>query len=129
MIYNSAMLGEASGDIDFNTDDFSVLLVGQGYEFDRKAHTVLADISDEIVAEGYVRKEVEVTVTPDNVNDRVDIELGGAVWNPSTITAYGAVYFKAVDGRLVYFNDFEGPVTSTNAAFTLPSSTIRKQNT
>lgn len=135
-VYNSAMKDEAIGSIDYDTDTFYVLLVGAGYTFDRKLHTKRSDITDEVVADGYTEggQAAAIVVDEDTANDRTDIGLGGAVWNPSTIAANGAVYYKRRGGaasadELVYYNDFGMEVTSTNAAFTLASSTIRKQNT
>lgn len=135
-VYNSAMKDEAIGSIDYDTDTFFVLLVGPGYTFDRKLHTKRSDITDEVVADGYTEggQEASIVITEDAINDRTEIELGGSIWNPSTITAYGAVYYKSRGGaasadELVYYNDFGMAVSSTNAAFTLAFSMIRKQNT
>lgn len=135
IIYNSAMLDEASGAIDYDTDTFYVMLVGDSYTADKKLDTRRDDVTGEVVGEGYASggQAVNVTVTADNAFDRVIIELGGAVWPASTITAYGAVYYKRrggdpSDDELVYFNDFEQAVSSTDGTFTLNPSTIRKQS-
>lgn len=135
LIFNSALTDEATGAVDYDTDTFYVMLVGDGYDPDKKNDSKRSDVIDEITGDGYTAGgvEVDVTVAEDDANDRVDIELGGAVWNPASITAYGAVYYKRRGGaasadELIYYNDFGGPITSTNAAFTLEASTIRKQN-
>ncbi len=135
MIYNSALLDEAAGDIDYDSDTFYVMLVDETYVANKKIHKDRSDVVGEIVGDGYTAggMAVDVTISESDTNDTVDIELGGALWPVSTITAYGAVYYKrrggvASDDELVYFNDFGGAVSSTNGSFTLESSIIRKQN-
>jgi hypothetical protein len=132
MIYNSLMRDEAIGAVDFDNDTFYVMLVN-GYTPDKKNHKRRSDVTGEIVADGYTAggQAVAITVTEDDVNDLVEISLGGAVWNPSTISATAAVYYKrrggvASDDELVYCNEFGIEASSTNGAFTLASSMIRK---
>lgn len=134
MIYNSLMRDEAIGNIDFETDSVYVLLLSSGYTPD-KNHDKRSDLTNEIVADGYTEggQAAEVTVTEDGDNNRVEISLGGAVWNPATITARYAVYYKrrggsSADDELIYCNEFPSDVSSTSGSFTVQASTIRKQN-
>ena len=134
-VYNAALFNEATGDIDYDSDTFYVMLVDDTYVANKKTDSNRGDVTGEIVADGYTAggMAVDVSLTQDDASDTVEIALGGAVWPVSTITARGAVYYKRRGGaasadELVYCNDFGFNVSSTNAAFTLESSMIRKQN-
>lgn len=135
LIYDSALDDEARGDIDFDTDDFKVMLLGAAYVPNKGGHTRRSDLSAEVAGVGYVAggKDVVVSVTKDTVNHRVDIALGGADWPGSTITARYAAYYKSRGGaaaldELVAVIDFNGLVVSTAGMFSLTASTLRIQN-
>ena len=54
-------------------------------------------------------------------------------WPTSTITAAGAVIYKSRGGassadELIFYNDFGGNVSSSNATFSVGSTVIIKQN-
>ena len=66
-------------------------------------------------------------------NDRIEISLGGASWEASTITARGLVYYKSRGGapsadELVAYIDFGEDVVSQNGTFAVTASTLRIQN-
>lgn len=135
LIYNSALDDLARGNIDFAADTFKVMLVTSGYTEDKDAHLKRSSVTNEVTGDGYQAggEAVTVSVTKDTANDRIDISLGGASWDPATITARKAVYYKARGGassadELVAVVDFGADVTSTGAAFTLSASTLRLQN-
>ncbi len=135
VVYNSAVDDMAHGFLKFSSDAFKVMLVTSGYTPDKDLDTKRSDVTDEVIGYNYVDggRNVSVSVLKNTANDRVDITLGGTDWGFSTITAAGAVYYKAHGGaasadELVAFVDFGGDVASTNGTFTLTSSTLRIQN-
>ncbi len=135
-IFNSALRDEATGAIDYDTDNFKVMLLTAAAEPSKDAWAKRSDVTNEVVGTGYTAGGAAVVVAVgavDTANDRVDISLGGATWANATITARYAVYYKARGGadtadELVAVNDFGADVASTAAAFALAESTYRKQN-
>jgi len=136
LIFNSALVDEASGAIDYDSDAFRCMLVTGAYAADKQTHRRRSDITGEVASgSGYTADGVDadVSVTENAANDRIDITLGAVNWPASTITAAGAVYYKARGGsaeadELVAYIDFNGNVSSTSGVFSLSASTIRKQN-
>lgn len=135
-IFNSAVRDEATGAIDYDTDNFKVMLLTAAAAPNKDAWAKRSDVTNEVVGAGYTAGGAAVVVAVgavDTANDRVDISLGGATWANATITARYAVYYKARGGaatadELVAVNDFGADVASTAAAFALAASTYRKQN-
>lgn len=135
-IFNSAIRDEAVGNIDYDSDEFGVMLLTDAAAPNKDAWTKRSDVTNEVVGAGYTAGGATVAVSVgavDTANDRVDISLGGNTWNNATITARYAVYFKKRGGaaaadELVAVNDFGADVTSTAAAFALAATTLRKQN-
>jgi len=135
LIYNSALDDIARGNIDVLADTIKVMLVGSGYTENKDTHTKRSDVTSEVAGAGYTAGGATVTptITKDNATDRIDIGLPGSVWNPATITARKAVYYKSRGGaasadELIAVVDFGSDVVSTAAAFTLSASTLRIQN-
>lgn len=118
----------AAGSIQFASDAFKVMLVN-GYTADKDGHETRADVTGEVAGTGYAAggAMVTVAVVADPVADRTDIELGGATWPASTISATGAVYYTAADELIAYI-DFGGTISSLVGSFTLQSSTIQIYN-
>lgn len=136
LIYTSFFRDAVKGDIDLDTDTYRMMLVTSAYT-ENKDHAKRSDITNEVAAGGgYTAGGSVVTLTPtlDTANDRLDIAIGSVNWPTATITAAGAVVYKARGGaasadELVCFLDFGGDVTSTNGTFTVtPSSPVRIQN-
>lgn len=135
-IFNSAIRDEAVGNIDYDSDEFGVMLLTDAATPNKDTWATRSDVTNEVVGTGYTAGGATVAVSVgavDTANDRVDISLGGNTWNSATITARYAVYFKKRGGaatadELVAVNDFGANVTSTAAAFALAASTLRKQN-
>lgn len=130
--YNSTVFDAVTGNIDFNTDTFYVMLVGAGYTADVDAHSKRSHVTaNEITGTGYTAggQAVSCTVTQDNTNNRTTVSFAQVTWPSSTISAAeGAVYYKRRGGadtadELVLFDDFTSTTTS-NGTFTLNASTI-----
>ncbi len=141
LIYNRALELWARGNIDFDTDTFRVMLTTSGYTENKDTHDSRDDVPNENRGTGNTAggNTATVTVTLDNVNDRLEITLGGTTWPASTITARKAVYYKARGGaasadELIAVNDSFGPggvsqdVVTTAGTFTLNASTLRINN-
>jgi hypothetical protein len=136
IIFNSALDDALRGNIDFDTDSFRAMLVTSSYSPNKDTHTKRSDVTNEVGASGSYAAgggTATVTVTKDTVNDRIDISLGAVSFTTATITARGAVYYKARGGassadELVAYIDFVSDVTSTAGTFSLTASTLRIQN-
>ena len=135
LVYNSAIYDVVRGPIDFDTDTFKVMLVTSAYTPSQDNHDKRDDVTNEVSGTGYTAGGVTTacTVTQDNANDRVTLSFASVSWATSTITARGAVIYKARGGaasadNLVCYIDFGADVVSTAATFTLGSSTITLQN-
>ena len=135
LIYNSCIDDMARNAIDFDTDSFKVMLVTASYSPDKDAHLKRSSVTNEITGTGYTAGGVSapVTVTKDTANDKVTIEFAAVSWPSSTITARGAVYYKARGGassadELVAYNDFGSNITTSNGTFSLAASTLTLQN-
>ena len=135
LIYNSCIDDMARNAIDFDTDSFKVMLVTASYSADKDAHLKRSSVTNEISGTGYTAGGVSaaVTVTKDTANDKVTIEFAAVSWPSSTITARGAVYYKARGGassadELVAYNDFGSNITTSNGTFSLAASTLTLQN-
>lgn len=138
--YNSVIDDMTSGNIDFGSDTFKVLLVTDSYIPDKRNHTKRSDITNEVSGSGYLIGGADVTVTKtvDSAHNIVNVSLGSASWANSTITARGAVYFKSLGGAssndpLISFIEFvvagvPADVRSINGLFSLSHSTMRIEN-
>ena len=130
---NSIFRDMVTGQVDMDTDSFKVMLLTSGYTPNKDTHTKRSDVeASEVVGTAYVAGGTAVTVTVDavdTVNDDVQINLGGAAWAASTITARYAAYYKTRGGaatadELVYIVDFGSDQVSSNGTFTLNASSI-----
>ena len=135
LIYNSAVDDMARGLIDFDTDTFKVLLVTSSYTPNKDTNERRDDVTNEVTGAGYSTggATCTVTVTKDTGNDKVTISLGAVSWTSSTLTARGAVYYKARGGassadELVAYNDFGSNISTTGGTFAVAASTITLQN-
>ncbi len=69
----------------------------------------------------------------DSGANRVNINLGSAIWTNATIAASGAIYYKvsssgAFNDDLICFVEFDQEAISTNGSFTVTPSVLRVQN-
>jgi hypothetical protein len=132
-VYDSGAEGMALGTVAFGMDTFKVLLVTSAYTPDKVAHTKRSDVTGEVAGTGYTAGGAAVTIVIDaTAADVTGVELGGANWPVSTISAAGAVYYDsrgaAEDDDLVCFVDFGGTVTSLAGTFALQQSVIQLYN-
>jgi hypothetical protein len=134
LIYNSAIDDMARGAIDWDTDSFKVMLVTSTYSPDKDTHLKRSSVTNEVTGTGYTAGGVSTacTVTKDTANDKVTIQFAAVSWASSTITARGAVYYKARGGlssadELVAYNDFGSNIITTNGTFSLAASTLTLQ--
>jgi hypothetical protein len=135
-VYNSALENAAKGAIDFDTDTFKMLLVTSSYSANKDTHEYRDDVTNEVAnGNGYTTggATTACTVAKDNATDRVTITFAATNWTTSTITAAAAVVYKSRGGassadELVFYNDFGGNVSSSNATFSVGSTAMLYQN-
>jgi hypothetical protein len=134
-IYNSAIDDLANGNIDFGADTFNLLLVTSSYTANKDTHVKRDDVTNEATGTGYTAggAATACTVTKDTATDKVTLSFASVSFSTATITAAGAVIYKARGGtadadELVAFIDFGGDVSSTAATFSVGVSTITFQN-
>ena len=126
LIYNSFFTDLSKGAIDLDTDTFKLMLVTSAYT-PTKTHAKRSDITNEVTGTGYTAGGAtlaNVTVTQDNTNDLAKFDADDVSWVTSTITARGAVLYKARGGaasadELVKYFDFGSDQSSVGAAFTV----------
>lgn len=136
LIYNAMLNRLVTGNINYSSDTFKVMLTTSSYTEDKDAHDFRNDVTNEVSGTGYTAGGNTITVTVsalDTANDRQELIMGGTTWPSSTITARKAVYYKSRGGastadELIMVNDFGSDVSTTAGTFTLNSSTIRNQN-
>jgi hypothetical protein len=135
LIYNSAIDDMARGAIDFDTDTFKIMLVTSSYTPNKDTHDRRDDVTNEVTGTGYSTggSTIACTVTKDTANDKVTLQFASTSWASSTITARAAVVYKSRGGassadELVFYNDFDADVSTTNGTFTVAASTITLQN-
>lgn len=136
LIFNSCLEDAARGAIDFDTDTFKTLLVTSSYTPNKDTHTKRSDVTNEVAnGNGYTTAGATTacTVAKDTATDKVTLTFAAASWPTSTITARGAVIYKARGGassadELVAYVDFGGDVVSSGGTFSLSASVITWQN-
>lgn len=136
ILYNSMMHDIAVGAIDFDTDTFKCMLVTSSY-VPSKSHAKRSDITNEVTGTGYTAGGNTATATVAAVNNTTnlqDISWSITSWTTSTITARGAVVYKARGGassadELVGYLDFVTDQSSSGGTFTVTVGTpLRLQN-
>ena len=126
LIYNSFFTDLSKGNIDLDTDTFKLMLVTSAYT-PTKTHAKRSSITNEVTGTGYSAGGAtlaNVTVTQDDTNDLAKFDADDVSWANSTITARGAVLYKARGGassadELVKYFDFGSDQSSVGAAFTV----------
>ena len=126
-IFNSFKRDIANGSINLATDAVKMMLVGSAYTPNIDTHAKRSDVTNEVSGTGYtaggialVNKTVTMNTTSDKgVFDADDITLSNA-----TITARGAVLYKARGGvssadELIAYLDFGADITSTAGNFNI----------
>ena len=136
VVFNSAISDVIGNRINFGTDTFKVMLVTAAYTPDKNTHKKRSAVTGEVTGQGYTAGGLTTTVdvAEDLANSRDDISFGNVAWVNSTLSARGAVIYKALGGAasadpLVAYVDFGEVVTSQNSAFAATfSSPLRFQN-
>lgn len=132
VLYNSFKRDIMNGNIDLDTDDIKVMLVTSAYTPDIDLHTKRSDITNEVVGAGYTAGGASITTpvtSADNTNDRGIFDGDDLTWASSTITARGAVLYKARGGassadELIGYMDFVSDKVSTNGNFTITMNAV-----
>lgn len=104
---------------------FRMLLTSSGYT-PSKAHDRRDDVTNELATgDGYTAKgkQVTMTVSTDQANNRTSISFSAPSWSNSSFTARYGVVFRdrggtAADDELMATLDFGQDVTTTNGTFT-----------
>lgn len=134
LVYNSMIEDLCNGDLQFDVTGFKVALVGSGYNA-VKSHSRFSDVTNEVTGTGYTAggQGTTVTISKDNVANRVDLAFSNVAWSNATVTARGAVIYFAAGvanaNPLVAYVDFNQEISSTNASFAVTfSAPLRFQN-
>ncbi len=124
--YQSFMVDALSGRIDLFTNKVGVLLVTSDYRPDVAMHMRRGDIHGEVVGAGYEFGGKVCKLGISVASRLITIQLPKLTWDPSTITACGAVAYQARGGvssedeLIAYVN--LGNQISTAGAFVLSLS-------
>ena len=127
VIYNSFKRDIMNGSIDLDTDTINVMLVTSTYTPNQDAHTKRSDVTNEVSGTGYSAGGAALAgkaVTVDNTDNEGVFDANDLTWSTSTITARGAVLYKARGGassadELICYIDFGSDKSSTAGNFTL----------
>lgn len=127
VVYNAGKKYLLNGAVDCDTDTLKVMLVTSSYTPDQDAHAFRSDVTNEVSGTGYTTGGAALTnksVTQDNTNNKAYLDADDLVWTTATITARGAVIYKARGGaatadELLCYIDFTTDKTSTAANFTI----------
>lgn len=124
VIYTSFKRDIANGAIDLDTDAINVMLVTSAYTASA-AHTKRSDITNEVTGTGYSAGGAALaSKTVANVGTTGVFDAADLTWSTSTITARGAVLYKARGGassadELICYIDFGADKVSTAGNFTI----------
>ena len=127
VLYNSFKRDIMNGAIDLDTDTINVMLVTSSYSPDIDTHDKRDDITNEVAGTGYSAGGAALankTVTADTTDDEGVFDADNLTWSSASITARGAVLYKARGGassadELIAYIDFGADKTSTSADFTI----------
>lgn len=125
VIYNSFKRDIMNGALDLDTDTIKVMLVTSAYTPDQDAHTKRSDITNEVSGTGYSAGGSALAnkaVTADNTDNEGVFDADDLSWASATITARGAVLYKARGGaasadELLCYIDFGSDIASTGGTF------------
>lgn len=127
VIYNAFKKYIMNGSIDLDTDTINVMLVTSTYTPDQDTHEYRDDITNEVSGTGYSAGGSALAgkaVTADNTDNEGVFDANDLSWSTSTITARGAVLYKARGGassadELICYLDFGSDKISTAGTFTI----------
>lgn len=127
VIYNAFKKYIMNGSIDLDTDTINVMLVTSSYTPDQDLHEYRDDVTNEVSGTGYTAGGSALAgkaVTADNTDNEGVFDANDVSWSTSTITARGAVLYKARGGassadELICYIDFGSDKISTAGTFTI----------
>ena len=131
MVFNVAKLNVVKGDLDFDTADIRIALIGatahaSAYDPDNANLTACFATAVEASGTGYVRKDIaSVTTQQDDTNDRSEILIGAQTWTGADFgETQGLLVYVHVDGTdandlPISFHDDGFPVTTNGGDLTV----------
>ena len=116
-----------NGNIDLDTDTINVMLVTSSYTPNQDTHDYRDDVTNEVSGTGYVAGGAALAgkaVTQDDTDNEGVFDATDLTWSTSTITARGAVLYKARGGassadELIAYIDFGEDKVSSAGNFTI----------
>jgi len=138
--FNAGIRAIVTGQMNLASDSFKMMLLTGTVlgETEKDTFDFRNDITTEVAnGGGYVTGGAAVALTVaavDTVNNDVEITASPVVWANATISATGAVIYKARGGassadELLCYIDFSGVVASTNGTYTVtPTGSLKFQN-
>jgi hypothetical protein len=126
-IFNSFKRDIANGSIDLDTDTIKLMLVAAAYVPNIDTHAKRSDVTNEVSGAGYTSGGIALankTVTMNTTSDKGVFDADDVVISTATITARGAVLYKARGGassadELIAYLDFGSDITSTAGNFNI----------
>lgn len=126
-IFNSFKRDIANGSINLATDAVKIMLVGSAYTPNIDTHTKRSDVTNEVSGTGYTAGGIALvnkTVTMNTTSDKGVFDADDVTLSNATITARGAVLYKARGGassadELISYLDFGSDITSTAGNFNI----------
>ena len=126
-IFNSFKRDIANGSINLATDAVKIMLVGSAYTPNIDTHTKRSDVTNEVSGTGYTAGGIALvnkTVTMNTTSDKGVFDADDLTISNATITARGAVLYKARGGassadELIAYLDFGADITSTAGNFNI----------
>ena len=126
-IFNSFKRDIANGSINLATDAVKMMLVGSAYTPNIDTHAKRSDVTNEVSGTGYTAGGIALvnkTVTMNTTSDKGVFDADDVTLSNATITARGAVLYKARGGassadELIAYLDFGADITSTAGNFNI----------
>ena len=126
-IFNSFKRDIANGSINLATDAVKIMLVGSAYTPNIDTHAKRSDVTNEVSGAGYTAGGIALvnkTVTMNTTSDKGVFDADDLTISNATITARGAVLYKARGGassadELIAYLDFGADITSTAGNFNI----------
>ncbi len=126
-LYGPALQSLFNAEVDYDTHTIKVLLVDDSYTPNIDTHRYLSDVTGQVTGTGYTAGGATLTAktaTYDAPTNTLRLDAADVEWADATIEAYGAVIYDdtpstAATKPLLVWIDFEGPVSSVDAPFTI----------
>lgn len=121
-----------SGNIDFDSDVFKIILMNTTFTFDKDAHATLADVTADQLATNYGYTQNDKTLADVSVTEDDDNDKGKVTWSDPTWTASGGAIGPT--GAAIIYDDTTADDTVVGcidfgADYTIPDgSSFQLQN-